>query len=75
VPGRQRKADRATLEAKFADVSEQYAGQDVPLPDYWGGYRLKPARMEFWQGGEHRLHDRLEYSMAAGEWKKQRLNP
>ncbi|PIQ40736.1 MAG: pyridoxamine 5'-phosphate oxidase [Thalassolituus sp. CG17_big_fil_post_rev_8_21_14_2_50_53_8] len=68
-------ADRATLEAKFAEVSEQYAGQDVPLPDYWGGYRLKPARMEFWQGGEHRLHDRLEYSMAAGEWKKQRLNP
>lgn len=68
-------ADRVTLEAKFAEVSEQYAGQDVPLPDYWGGYRLKPARMEFWQGGEHRLHDRLEYSMAAGEWKKQRLNP
>ena len=68
-------ADRATLEAQFAEVSKQYEGQDVPLPDYWGGYRLKPARMEFWQGGEHRLHDRLEYSLADREWKKQRLNP
>ncbi len=68
-------ADRAALEAKFSEISEQYAGQDVPLPDYWGGYRLKPARMEFWQGGEHRLHDRLEYSLTGSEWKKQRLNP
>ena len=68
-------ADRATLEAQFAEVSKQYEGQEVPLPDYWGGYRLKPARMEFWQGGEHRLHDRLEYSLADREWKKQRLNP
>ena len=68
-------ADRATLEAQFAEVSKQYEGQDVPLPDYWGGYRLKPARMEFWQGGEHRLHDRLEYSLADREWKKQRINP
>lgn len=68
-------ADRAALEAEFARVSAQYDGQEIPLPDYWGGYRLTPARMEFWQGGEHRLHDRLEYLPQAGGWKKQRLNP
>ncbi|QQD24459.1 pyridoxamine 5'-phosphate oxidase [Venatoribacter cucullus] len=69
-------ADRAELEARFAEVSARYDGQDVPLPEYWGGYRLRPARMEFWQGGEHRLHDRLEYRrQGQGEWLKQRLNP
>ncbi len=68
--------DRAELESRFAEVSEQYAGQDVPLPDYWGGFRLRPSRVEFWQGGEHRLHDRLEYRPdERGGWIKQRLNP
>jgi len=68
-------ADRAQLENKFAEVSEQYADQEVPLPDFWGGYRLTPQRMEFWQGGEHRLHDRIEYRPDGNGWKKQRLNP
>lgn len=69
-------ADRAELEGRFAEVSARYEGQEVPLPEYWGGYRLRPARMEFWQGGEHRLHDRLEYRpQGQGEWLKQRLNP
>ena len=67
--------NREQLEQRFAEVSEQYQGSDVPLPDHWGGYRVRPHRMEFWQGGAHRLHDRVEYTLAAGEWLKQRLNP
>lgn len=70
-------ADRAELEARFYALSEQFAEQEIPLPDYWGGYRVRPNRIEFWQGGEHRLHDRLEYVREGqGEvWHKQRLNP
>jgi len=45
------------------------------VPDHWGGYRLSPHRLEFWQGGASRLHDRLEYVREAGHWVKQRLNP
>lgn len=68
--------DREALDARFAEVSARYEGQEIPLPDYWGGYRLRPARMEFWQGGAHRLHDRVEYTPdGAGSWRKQRLNP
>ena len=67
--------NREQLEQRFADVSAQYEGQEVPLPDYWGGFRLRPARMEFWQGGAHRLHDRVEYTPLQDGWKKQRLNP
>ncbi|ASP39924.1 pyridoxamine 5'-phosphate oxidase [Bacterioplanes sanyensis] len=68
-------ADRATLESAYADVSERFDGQDVPLPEYWGGFQVTPERMEFWQGGAHRLHDRLEYSRSDVVWSKQRLNP
>ena len=68
--------NRAQLEEAFASVSAEYAGNEVPVPDHWGGFRLTPQRMEFWQGGEHRLHDRVEYqTLGNGRWKKQRLNP
>jgi len=67
--------NRAVLEQKFAEVSEQYEGQEIPLPEHWGGYRVKPERMEFWQGGAHRLHDRVEYQNNGADWSKQRLNP
>lgn len=68
--------NRQQLEDQFADVSRRYEGQQVPLPEYWGGFRLKPQRMEFWQGGAHRLHDRVEYlRQTEDEWCKQRLNP
>lgn len=67
---------RAELEAKFNEVSERYQGQDVPLPEYWGGYRLCPNRMEFWQGGANRLHDRVEYTLSSEKkWQVSRLNP
>ena len=68
--------NRAQLEEAFASVSAEYAGNEVPVPDHWGGFRLTPQRMEFWQGGEHRLHARVEYQpLGNGRWKKQRLNP
>jgi len=68
-------SDRATLEARFKELQAEYEGQDIPVPDHWGGYRLSPHRLEFWQGGASRLHDRLEYVREAGHWVKQRLNP
>lgn len=67
--------DRATLEAQFADVSAKYGEGEVPLPDFWGGFRLKPSRMEFWQGGANRLHDRVEYRLVDSQWRIGRLNP
>jgi len=68
-------ADRATLEKRFEALQSEYEGQDVPVPEHWGGYRLSPQRMEFWQGGASRLHDRLEYRRSSEQWEKQRLNP
>lgn len=67
-------ANRADLEANFAAVSERF-NEQVPLPEFWGGYLVRPTRFEFWQGGANRLHDRVEYSLQNGIWQKQRLNP
>ena len=71
--------DRATLEQRFDEVKKTYAEGEIPLPDYWGGYRLVPSRVEFWQGGAARLHDRVAYSLkdadGNADWVKQRLNP
>ena len=69
-------AARDELEGRYMRLLEEYQGKEVPLPDYWGGYRLVPERVEFWQGGEHRLHDRVEYRLQQdGGWQIQRLNP
>lgn len=68
--------NRAQLDQQFAEVQQRFAGQEIPLPEFWGGFIVKPTRMEFWQGGENRLHDRIEYRLdAVGQWHKQRLNP
>lgn len=69
-------ADRAQLEAKFAEVSATFTGAMVPLPATWGGYRVAPEKMEFWQGRQSRLHDRLLYTRQAdGAWSRSRLAP
>jgi len=69
-------ADRAELEAILHRLEVQYAGQDIPLPSFWGGYRLQPQRMEFWQGRASRLHDRFRYTLAPdGHWELTRLAP
>jgi pyridoxamine 5'-phosphate oxidase len=66
---------RDYLEQKLAAISTQYAGQEVPLPDFWGGYWLTPSSIEFWQGGPSRIHDRLRYLPTAGGWQIDRLSP
>lgn len=68
-------ADRAALEHKVAQLTQQYDGQAVPLPRDWGGYRVKADRFEFWQGRHDRLHDRLRYRCDAGRWLLERLGP
>jgi pyridoxamine 5'-phosphate oxidase len=64
------------LDARFAEMSERYAEGEVPLPPHWGGYRLKPEMIEFWQGRPNRLHDRFRYTRQAdGSWLINRLAP
>jgi pyridoxamine-phosphate oxidase len=68
--------DRSWLEQQVADLDERYAGDDVPLSDSWGGFRLAPERFEFWQHRASRLHDRLVYTPdPVGGWKVERLAP
>jgi pyridoxamine 5'-phosphate oxidase len=69
-------ADRAQLERQLAALSETYADGNVPRPPHWGGYRVLPATIEFWQGRPSRLHDRLLYThQADSTWRIQRLSP
>ncbi|MBE7537951.1 MAG: pyridoxamine 5'-phosphate oxidase [Opitutaceae bacterium] len=69
--------NRETLESSMKALEEKYAGAEVPLPPYWGGYRLLPDSVEFWQGRRSRLHDRLRYrrEKAGGDWIVERLSP
>ena len=67
---------RDFLMTQLAHMKEKFAEGEVPLPDFWGGIRVVPFEMEFWQGGEHRLHDRFEYSLQGDRtWDIQRLAP
>lgn len=69
-------ASRAELEARYADLERRWpAGTEVPMPDFWGGYRLRPERMEFWQGRPSRLHDRFRYARRGSGWDVRRLAP
>jgi pyridoxamine 5'-phosphate oxidase len=67
---------RAELESRFDAARQRYPDGNVPRPDWWGGYRVIPDEMEFWQGRESRLHDRLQYRRSAdGIWIRERLAP
>ncbi|QRR00883.1 pyridoxamine 5'-phosphate oxidase [Dyadobacter sandarakinus] len=67
---------REALEEAGAETSREFEGRDVPRPPHWGGYRVIPDYMEFWQGRPSRLHDRLVYTLGAdGLWKIERLSP
>ena len=67
---------RAQLESGLRQVKERFPTDDVPLPPYWGGYRLRPQEVEFWQGREDRLHDRIRYlRKKGGGWQLERLSP
>jgi pyridoxamine 5'-phosphate oxidase len=68
-------SNRAVLEAKWRELEKKFPGE-VPLPPNWGGYILRPERIEFWQGRPSRLHDRFHYTRSAdGTWKIERLSP
>lgn len=67
-------ASRGALEAQYQATLERFDGSDVPRPPHWGGFRLVPERVEFWQGGEDRLHDRFVYQYTNG-WNRSRLQP
>jgi pyridoxamine 5'-phosphate oxidase len=66
---------RAVLEARVGELEREYEGREVPVPPFWGGFRLKPTSFEFWQGRENRLHDRLRYVNRASGWQLERLAP
>jgi len=70
-------ADRAALLRRFDAAAERFAaaGDDVPRPPHWGGYRVIPQSIEFWQGRADRLHDRLLYTRGGGGWRIERLAP
>jgi pyridoxamine 5'-phosphate oxidase len=66
---------RALLEAQMEKLRRKFAEGEVPMPDFWGGYRVYPERIEFWQGGEHRIHDRFRYERAPEGWRITQLQP
>ena len=69
-------ADRQTLDDRYAELTNRFAGEDVPCPPRWGGFRVAPEQIEFWQGRPSRLHDRLLYTRGSdGSWSRVRLAP
>lgn len=75
-PQSQEIADRAVLAMRLAELEQHYSDTTlIPRPAHWGGYHLRPDTVEFWQGGENRLHDRLVYSRQGTGWKIVRLAP
>lgn len=74
-PQSQPLADRAELDARFAEAERRFDGGDVPLPDVWGGYRVVPDAVELWEHQDDRLHDRIRYVRDGGGWRRERLAP
>jgi pyridoxamine 5'-phosphate oxidase len=69
-------SSRADLDDRYSELERRWPeGTDVPMPEFWGGYRLRPERMEFWQGRPSRLHDRFRYSREGSIWTPARLSP
>jgi pyridoxamine 5'-phosphate oxidase len=67
--------DRESLEERARQIAQRYPGDEIPLPEYWGGHRVTPEIIEFWQGRENRLHDRIRYRRDGEEWRMERLSP
>lgn len=71
-----RLSSRQALEAQFTQLKEKFLNRELPVPDFWGGFRVIPDEFQFWQGGEHRLHDRFQYLLNdQGAWETHRLAP
>ena len=66
---------REELDARVAEAEERFAGVDVPLPPFWGGYRIVPTSIEFWTHRDDRLHDRIRYIRESDGWRAERLAP
>lgn len=67
--------DRRELEERFRRIRDEFRGEEIPLPPFWGGYRLAPERIEFWQGRADRLHDRIVFERTGDGWSAHRLQP
>jgi pyridoxamine 5'-phosphate oxidase len=67
--------DRSVLQERAEEIEKRFKGQEVPSPSFWGGYRLLPEHIEFWQGRLNRLHDRLVFTRSDEEWASRRLYP
>ena len=68
-------SSRSVLAEQFASMKKKFSSGEIPLPDFWGGYRVIPKSIEFWQGRENRLHDRFIYELSSGQWTISRLSP
>jgi len=68
-------SSRSVLAEQFASMKKKFSSGEIPLPDFWGGYRVIPKSIEFWQGRENRLHDRFIYELSSGQWTVSRLSP
>jgi pyridoxamine 5'-phosphate oxidase len=66
---------RTFLERVYEEAKRKFGEGEIPLPSFWGGYRVVPSTIEFWQGGSHRLHDRFQYSRDGAGWKIEQLAP
>ena len=74
-PQSQPIADRDALDARVREIGKQFAGGEIPRPEFWGGFLVRPQRIEFWQGQAARLHDRFAYTRGGDGWEIQRLAP
>jgi len=68
-------SERSELEARVAEYDAKYPGEEIPLPPYWGGFRVRPETIEFWQGRANRLHDRFRFTRDGDGWAVDRLAP
>jgi pyridoxamine 5'-phosphate oxidase len=68
-------AGREELDQRYAELEREYEGREVPLPPHWGGFRLRPEAIEFWQHRDNRLHDRIRYTRAREGWRSELLSP
>ncbi len=68
-------SSRKFLQQKLAEIRDKFSHGEIPLPSFWGGYRVVPETVEFWQGGSARLHDRFLYTRDSGTWRIDRLSP